>query len=120
MIMLTRWGPLACAFALASAVQEGASAQNYEAGPFKVAGYRTGADGTLFTLSPAPAGCSGASNYGEHIIIPADAPNRQEIVATLITAYFTQEKVGAIWYGGSGPCSETRALPVFMVRMAMK
>lgn len=108
------------ALALAFICNGVASAQYYEAGAWRVTGYRVGSDGSRFTFSPPPQACGGGSNYGEHIVIPADAANRQEIIASLMSAYFSGEKVSGIWFGNTGPCNEQTAISVTMVRMGGK
>ncbi len=97
-----------------------ATAQYYEGGAWRVTGYRVGSDGSLFTLSPPPQACRGGSNYGEHIIIPADAPNRQEIIASLMTAYLSGDKVTGLWFSNTGPCDERTTISVRMIRMGGK
>lgn len=96
------------------------SAQYYEAGSWRVTGYRVGSDGSRFTLTPPPQACGGGSNYGEHIVIPADAPNRQEIIASLMSAYFSGEKVSGLWFVNTGPCDYQTAISVTMIRMGGK
>ncbi len=108
------------AVALAFMCNYAAAAQYYEAGAWRVTGYRVGFDGSRFTLSPPPQACGGGSNYGEHIVIPADAPNRQEIIASLMTAYFSGEKVSGLWFSNTGPCDERTTISVTMIRMGAK
>lgn len=112
------WSSIAIALALIC--NSAADAQYYESGSWRVTGYRVGSDGSRFTLSPPPQACGGGSNYGEHIVIPADAPNRQEIIASLMSAYFSNEKIGAIWFSNIGPCNEQTAISVTMIRMGAK
>lgn len=95
-------------------------AQHYEAGSWRVTGYRTGVDGSLFTLSPPPAGCGGGSNYGEHISISDNTLHREEIVASLMSAYLSSELISGLWYRNDGPCSSSSALDVYMIRMKVK
>lgn len=108
------------ALVLAIICNSAATAQYYEAGSWRVTGYRFGSDGSRFTFSPPPQACGGGSNYGEHIVIPADAPNRQEIIASLMSAYFSGEKVSGIWFSNAGPCNEQTAISVTMIRMGTK
>lgn len=95
-------------------------AQHYEGGSWRVTGYRTGVDGSLFTLSPPPTGCGGGSSYGEHINIADNAPHREEIIASLMSAYLAGEYLSGLWYRNDGPCSPSSPLDVYMIRMKAK
>jgi hypothetical protein len=96
-----------------------AQAQGYEAGSFRVHRITVDGSGALVTLSPAPASCQGSAYNQEHLLLPADAGNRDQIYSALLSAYVAGEKIESIWFSNSGPCS-TAPLRITGVRMMGK
>lgn len=96
-----------------------------EGGSFSVSKLRFGKSGVYVALNPAPSGCQGGTHYRMHFKVLADpeAPNQDwyhDMVAGLLSAHASGQKLNYIWYSDEGECSTTHVLSLEMFEFADK
>ena len=94
---------------------------DYEHGSFTVSKLRFGASGVFVALDPAPKGCGGGSQYRMHLRVSNSNPQQYEdMVAGLLAANTTGQKLKYIWYTGKGTCSQGHILRLDMFEYMAK
>ncbi len=94
---------------------------DYEFGSFKVSKLRFGGSGLALALSPAPTGCGGGNQYRMHLRVDNSNPSSyKDMVAGLISAHATGQKLEVLWYDGKGTCSNSHLLTLTMFEFAAK
>lgn len=94
---------------------------DYEGGPFTVSKLRIGHGGVSIALDPAPKGCDGGSQYRMHLrVSKANQQEYDDMVAGLIAAHATGQKLQFIWYQGKGTCYKNHILTLKMFEYEAK
>lgn len=98
-----------------------AYSDTYEGGNFKVSWMRVGQGGAYVTLSPAPKGCNGGTQYGSHFkIASSDESSYKDMTSGLLAAYTANLKLSGLWFRNEGTCSNSHVLELYMFKYASK
>lgn len=98
-----------------------AFSNTYEGGNFKVSWLRFGGGGVFVTLSPAPNGCEGGTQYGSHYkLSKSDESSYKDMVSGLLTAYTAGLEISGVWYRNEGTCSNSHVLEMYMFKYSPK
>ncbi len=96
-------------------------AADYEAGSFQVSKLRFGSGGVYVAVKPAPMGCGGGNHYRMHFKVNnVDSLAYKDMVAGLLSANATGQKIQFLWYQNKGVCSSSNVLILDMFEFAEK
>jgi hypothetical protein len=94
---------------------------DYKRGPFTVSKLRFGAGDVFVALDPAPKGCGGGNQYRMHLQVSnSNQQQYDDMVAGLLAANTTGQKLEYIWYTGKGTCSQGHILKLHMFEYIAK
>lgn len=97
------------------------TASTYESGSFTVSQLRIATSGVFLTLSPAPTGCNGGTQYGSHFLVDSsNETNYQMMVSGLLAAYTANTKLSGVWFNNEGTCSNSHILNLYMYKFEAK
>ncbi|NVJ60833.1 MAG: hypothetical protein HWE27_10595 [Gammaproteobacteria bacterium] len=97
------------------------SAWDHESGSFTVSSLRFGAGVVYVALSPAPAGCEGGNQYRMHLKVNDTDPQAyKDMVAGLLSAHATGQRIRSIWNSNKGKCDAQNILRLDMFEFAPK